>query len=174
MNKKFRLLLLAAVPGAPIVGVCLWALSGVVAAKAQSIPIVTAHSAEMMATNQGLFALDLPDPKDPEYAQKIADLKKAPGWAAKIMEIYGAPTSEPEPVLFVSDNKLFRPQEDRALAFLLVGHNGVTEPLQRKTVVFLGELLALGSIVASAFFVVANLLVFVATPARGGRSAAAD
>jgi hypothetical protein len=161
MKNKFRLLLLLAVPGAPLVGLGLWALSNAVAAGAAPIPIVTAHAPEMVTTNKGLFLLDTPD-------------KKAPDYARKIMEIYGTPSAEPEPVLFVPPGKLSTPEEDRSISFLLVGKDGVQEPVQAKTVTFFGKLLVKGSVVAAAFFAVANLLVLASSPAAGGRSAAAD
>jgi hypothetical protein len=160
MMRKPRLLLLAAVPAALLGGLVVWGASLALVAGAVSVQKVTPHAADMVAANQSIFKDDPPEKNSADYPKKV-------------LEIYGIPAGEPELLLFVDPKALTRPPEMPSLAFLLVGQDGGGNPWQAKTVAFWGTLLLKASVVAAAALLLANLLVWSASPAPGGRHAAA-
>ncbi len=91
--------------------------------------------------NEALWEMDPVDPNAPDYAEKV-------------IGIYGQPTSEPEEVLFVSEERLLHPSEMKTLTLLRVDKTKGENPLQVKTVFFFAKWFCGGSFVV-------GVLIFV-------------
>lgn len=105
------------------VGAFLFPLYGLLSLTARELVFVTPFEEKQVRINRGMFKMDLPDRKDPE-------------WKRKVMEIYGLPNDRPDVVVFVPASRVTRPPEDRSIAFLTVDKDKGENPWQLKTFFF--------------------------------------
>lgn len=108
---------------------------------AVEVYFVTPYDAKTMEVNRGLFQLDQPDPKAPDYDRKV-------------MGLYGLPNENPDVVVFPPKDRLFQPPEKPSLRLLFVDKDKGENPLQLKTVYFFAKWVLRGALVAGGIFLV--------------------
>jgi hypothetical protein len=119
---------------------------------AVEVYFVTPYDAKTVEVNRGLFQLDQPDPKAPDYDRKV-------------MGLYGLPNENPDVVVFPSKERLFSPPEKASLKLLFVDKDKGENPLQLKTVYFFAKWILRASLAGGVLLLAVWLLVSRRRPA---------
>ncbi|HYF00054.1 MAG TPA: hypothetical protein VEJ18_14135 [Planctomycetota bacterium] len=111
-------------------------------------------------------------PHDPSIVDAMRSDYRGSKETKKVLELYGTPLEETWKVVFVPKSELKRPKENESIVYYELKTD--ERPWQAKNFEFGRKYAVGGGIIGAVVCLLGLLLVKAASPAKGGRSAAAE